>query len=223
MKRSTLLVGLVAVVLACILTVACSTITPAQQSALTTQIAAADTQAANIEAQIDQQIAAQVASTQTGTPTPAAITAEAKNVAVLQTAKKTVADARAVAAGVAPIIVNAAAGNDPGPAITAAAPLAGPYAVYVALAGMLVSLGFGVYKQITGANTAAAAQTAVDGIQTAIANGQLVVTSTQAAATVDAVANSHPTNDRLVDVLAAAPVVAIPTVSVNQNLAPKAT
>ncbi len=105
----------------------------------------------------------------------------------------------------------AASGQNPGPAVTASAPLAGPYGVYVGLAGATISFLWGLFQNRKASTAIAANSTAVDAVQAAIAAGQLVVTSIHTANTVDSRANSSPSNDRLVDVIAAAPVSKVVT------------
>ena len=141
-------------------------------------------------------------------PTPELLASEAKSEALLVKAKKVIVDSHTAGTAIAPVLAALANGDNPGPAITSAAPLAGPYATYVALAGIVITTGWGIWQSIAKGNAIKAGQTAVDAIQSAIASGQIVVTSVQAGKAVDAIAASHPTNDRLVDVIDAAPVVA---------------
>lgn len=191
--------------------ISCTTVTPAQQQALTTQLAAANDQANALLTQIDQAIAVEVASTQTTPPpTTAAIAVEASAVNTLQASKVAIQKAQAVATQAGPAIISIASGGDPGAAITAASGLAGPYAGYVGLAGTIISLLWGVSQNVKKSQAVAAGQTAVDAVQGALANGQLAVTSASAASAVDAALTvNHPISNALVDVIAAAPVQAI--------------
>lgn len=193
-----------------VLLVACNGLSATQQKTITDQLANVNTQAIAAEAQLDAAIIAQQATTQpaAGQPAPTAevLATEAKNEKALRDVKAKIEQARAAGQAIAPIVISAASGENPGPAITAAAPIAGPYGIWVTLAGIAVSLGWGIWQNASKNKAVAAGQTAVDAIQQAIAAGQIVVTSVHASATVDAAANSSPTNDRLVDVIAAAPV-----------------
>ena len=213
--RYRFILGFVAIILGIGLA-GCPSITPERQAELTTQATAASTQAAALIQQLDTQIAAVVASTQTTPPpTTQTIVEEQKQEKALRQAKATVVAAKNSVDAVGPILIAVAGGQDPGAAITAAAPMTGPAAPYVALAGILVTLGFGVYQNIKKNQAVAAGQTAVDAVQGAIASGQMTIANpASASASVDAALTvDHAISNRLVDVIAAAtptPVV-VPT------------
>ncbi len=210
MKNITLFLAAVALTVG--LLVGCDLPTPSQQQAVADQTAALAQQAAQVKAQLEAARLALQATTQPSAsnpaPTPAAIAVEKKAEAPIAAAVKGIDQAVPVLTTTSSVLTATAKGENPGPVVVAAAPLFGPASVYVGMAGTVLGLVWGVFQTL-GKNKAASAFTsAVDGVQAAIAAGQLVVTSAQAAATVDSTADSHPTNDRLVDVIAAAPLKA---------------
>ena len=201
-----LLFGFFSVALATSLTISCTQITPEQQQALTTQMAAADTQASSYEQQMITQINALRATTQP-TSTPEAIAQEKKTEQPLVNSLSILKKAHTAMTQMAPSISNTLAGGNPGEIITASAPLFGPYGPYVLLAGWLVTAVYGGIQNIKKNQVTTAGQTAVDAVQGAIANGQLVVANSNASAAIDAALTvDHPISNRLVDVIAAAPV-----------------
>lgn len=185
-------------------------LTSQQANDMAEKVQAVTTQAAEASAQIDAALVQVRATTQPTatmpTITPEAIAQEAKAEKILIAAKEKIEAARKAGSAIAPVIVAVAQGENPGPAIIGAAPAAGAYGIWVTLGGIAVSLGWGISQAIAKKKAVAAGASAVDAIQQAIAAGQIAVTNAQAAATVDSRAESHPNNDRLVDVLAAAPV-----------------
>lgn len=207
-----LILGLFCIVAAASL-VGCPPVTPQQQADLTAQTQAASTRASAVLSDLNTQLTALVASTQTSPPpTTQAIADEQKKEKALRQAITTVQTAKTGVDAVGPILIAISSGQDPGAAITGAAPATGPAAPYVALAGILVSLGFGVYQTVKknqavadAQKTTTAANTAIDAVQGVLASGQVAVTNPNAAAAVDAALTvDHPLSNRLVDVIAAA-------------------
>lgn len=172
------------------------------------QLQASNQPALEAIAAIDAQLATLRATTQP-TSTPQAIASEAAAEKPLVSARDTIERTRAASQALAPIILTAANGDNPGPAITSAAPMAGPYGTWVALSGIVIGLGWGVWNNIQKGKALAAGQANVDAINAAIANGHLAVTSASAAAAVDAVVLAHPIGDRLVDAIAGAPIATV--------------
>ena len=170
-----------------------------------TQLADAHKSALDAIAQLEAS-RTQLRATTQPTATAKAIEEEAAAEKTLDKSVAAIKAADAKGQQIAPVIIAVATGQDPGPAIIGASPIAGPYAPWVALAGIGVSAVWGLMQKAKAAKTLAAGQTAVDAIQAAIADGRITVKPGTDDA-VDAIANSHPTNDRLVDVLekAAAP------------------
>lgn len=226
MKRFPLLLGLLILCVVPLMMIYGCSFDPAAAKDTSERLNAATTQAASMEAQIDAALVKLRATTQpTATmPTisPETIKNEAKAEKVLVATKEGLAEARKYGEAATPVIIAIANGDDPGPAITTAAPAFGPLAPYVMLGGLATSIVYSLLKRadaqknLDKANDAtaslekanAAAQANLDALNAAFADGHLGVLTSRDAATskVDSVVLAHPIGDRLVDAIAAAPV-----------------
>ena len=89
---------------------------------------------------------------------------------------------------------------NPGSAIQAASPIAGPAAGWVYLVGTLVSIAFGIYQKVQAGKSATALATTTSGLQAAIDTKAITVTA-NAPAIVDAAVTDHPATDVVIDML----------------------
>lgn len=157
------------------------------QASLNASVQQAQAELHTLQTQLHDQ---QVASTQPNATQPAP---PADAVKVVDALTKKVDQLSAAVANIPP---NA----NPGQIVQAAAPLAGPYAGWVGLAGTLLTLGWGLFQKNGKDSNAAALKTTTDGLHAAISTGAITV-SPQAPAIVNAAVTDHPATDRVVDIL----------------------
>ncbi len=165
----------------------CGVLNGTDQQTLATSLDEAKAQLHGIQDQLHEQ---QAASTQPNATQPAPPPAAVK--AVDDLSKKI--DQLSTA------VNNLPQNPNPGQIIQAAAPLTGPYAPWVGLAGILVTAVWGLFQKKDATTSKAALTTATDGLKAAISTGAITVTP-NAPAIVDAAVTDHPQTSALVDAL----------------------
>jgi len=90
--------------------------------------------------------------------------------------------------------------GNPGPFITAIAPATGSFALWVSLAGTLVTAAWGLWKTIGKKKADDASASTLNALSSAIARKEITVTPA-AVKTVDDIVTDHPVTDKVVDML----------------------
>lgn len=179
-----------------------------QQAAAIKQDLQATTKASDDAlAQIDDAIAQVRATTQTATaPTTQALAVEKKQEQLLLKTRDMIVQARKGVDASIPVVTAIANGENPGPAIVAAAPALGTLGPYAVIGGTAIGLVFGLVQMLKNIKTTNAAVSMNDALKQAIADGHIVVVNADAAMKVDGIIKDHPVSNQMTDIVAEAPV-----------------